>query len=89
MLVPMSDNLKLSMRVLMRDQSFKDFLKWLEDSREKTHQKMYTTLEPASLNYLQGSAKEIFDVVTECYRALVQPEESAFPRLSETPGGDV
>lgn len=87
MLVPMTSEQKRALSLLMDTPNFKVYLKWLEDSREQTHQRMYTTIDPAVSAFLQGQAKQIFDEVTECYRALTYQADLAFPSVQETPGG--
>jgi hypothetical protein len=66
---------------------FESFLQWLADSREMTHQRMYTSTETQLVTYLQGEAKTLFDVVNMCHQAFDRELESAIPNLPETPGG--
>lgn len=89
MITPMTDRQKALVRSLMTDpeHKFDDFLKWLADSREATHQMMYTSLDQRLVTYLQGEAKTLFDVVNECNRAFDREGEQAIPPLPETPGG--
>lgn len=89
MITPMTDRQKASVSSLMADpeRKFDDFLRWLADSREATHQMMYTSLDQRLVSYLQGEAKTLFDVVNECNRAFDRKGEQAIPPLPETPGG--
>lgn len=91
MIAKMTEAQKASVRSLMADPQhrFDDILAWLKDSREMTHQRMYTTLDPALVSYLQGEAKTLFDVVNECLRAFEREGEQAIPLIPETPGGGV
>lgn len=89
MITPMTDAQKASVRSLMADPQhrFDDILAWLQDCREMTHQRMYTSLDPALVAYLQGEAKTLFDVVNECNLAFERKGEQAIPPMPETPGG--
>ena len=89
MIVPMTQQQQSSIRSLMADPQhrFDDVLAWLTDSREATHQQMYTTIQTGPVTFLQGEAKAIFDVVNQCHQAFERKGEPALPHLPETPGG--
>jgi len=89
MIAPMTEQQKSVVRSLMADpqRRFESFLQWLADSREMTHQRMYTSTETQLVTYLQGEAKTLFDVVNMCHQAFDRELESAIPNLPETPGG--
>jgi len=91
MIAPMTELQKASVRSLMADPQhrFADVIAWLKDSREMTHQRMYTNLDPTVVAYLQGEAKTLFDVVNECHQAFERKGEQAIPLMPETPGGGV
>lgn len=74
-----------SVRSLMKDKRFESFLQWLADSREMTHQKMYTTVETGPVAFLQGEAKTLFDVVNKCHEAFNTAWEPASSDELEIP----
>lgn len=89
MIAPLTDLQKQAIRSLMNDPQhrFEMVLKWLQDSREMTHQRMYTSTDTHLVTYLQGEAKTLFDVVIQCHQAFEKKGEPAIPPLPETPGG--
>jgi hypothetical protein len=89
MIAPLTQQQQSSIRSLMADpeKRFDDVLQWLADSREATHQQMYTRLDPQFVAYMQGEAKTLFDVVNQCHQAFERRGEPAIPHLPETPGG--
>lgn len=87
MISEMNKEQQMSMRSLMQDPRFKTFLTWLEESREKTHQRMYITVDPNITCFLQGEAKTLFDVITKSYAALDVMHGPAIPHEPETPYG--
>lgn len=90
MVAEMSKDLTEDVLALKTDVRFQKFLKWLEDSREMIHQHSYTVLDAPSVNYLQGAAKTIFDVVTETHKAFAYRPGIAIPSAGkETPYGDI
>jgi hypothetical protein len=74
-----------SIQSLMKDKRFESFLKWLADSREMTHQMMYTTVDTGPVAFLQGEAKALFDVVNKCHEASNAAWEPASSRELEPP----
>lgn len=85
MIANLSPQQAADVRSLMKDKRFESFMQWLTDSREMTHQKMYTTVADGPVAFLQGEAKTLFDVVNKCHEAFNAPWEPASPDELEIP----
>jgi hypothetical protein len=89
MVQPMSNDLKRDVASLKGDSRFIAYLAWLAESREIAHQRTYTVLEQPQVNFLQGAAKTIFDVVNETHEAFAFTPGQAIPGADEHPFGDI